>query len=129
MDAGRLSSEAAIGEWTGLMNNEHKTQVRKDLRQHQRLLVPEGRKISAEGEDPELVGTVTVIGLGGMFIRTRNPQHLGSAFHLQLVDAFISLDAECTVRSLSDRGMGVEITGISPENEQKLKMLLEHLKS
>jgi len=111
------------------MNNDHKTEVRKDLRQHQRLLVPEGRKVWAEGAGPELSGTVTVIGLGGMFIRTRSPQHLGSAFHLKLVDAFISLDAECTVRSLSDRGMGVEFTEISPENEQKLKMLLAHLKS
>jgi hypothetical protein len=112
-----------------LTYTNQKGEVRKDLRQHQRLLVPEGRKIPIEVAGLELNGTVTVIGLGGMFIRTRNPQHLGSAFHLRLVDAFISLDAECTVRSLSERGMGVEFTGISPENEQKLKMLLAHLKS
>jgi hypothetical protein len=106
-----------------------KGEVRKDLRQNQRLLVPEGRKIPVEVAGLELNGIVTVIGLGGMFIRTRKPQHLGSTFHLRLVDVFMSLEADCTARSLSDRGMGVEFTGISPENEQKLKMLLAHLKS
>lgn len=111
------------------MDTNRKGEVRKDLRQHQRLLVPEGRRMAVEVAGLEFGGTVTVIGLGGMFIRTRNSQQLGSAFHVQLVDAFISLDAECTVRSLSERGMGVEFTGISPENEQKLKMLLAHLKS
>jgi hypothetical protein len=111
------------------MDSNQQSEVRKDLRQHQRLLVPEGRTIPIEVSGLQLSGAVTVIGLGGMFIRTRTPQHLGSVFHLQLVDAFISLEADCTVRSLSDRGMGVEFTGISPENEQKLKMLLAHLKS
>jgi PilZ domain len=110
------------------MNTNENREARKDLRQHQRLLVPEGRKVAVEAAGLDLDGSVTVIGLGGMFIRTRNSQHLGATLHLKLVDAFITFEAEGTVRNQSEKGIGVEFTGISPENEQKLKMLLTHLK-
>jgi hypothetical protein len=110
------------------MGAEQKSGVRKELRKHQRLLVPEGRKISAEAASLKLNGTVRVIGLGGMFIRTRRLLHHGRSFLLELKDTFISFSAECTVRNVNENGIGVEITQISPENEQKLKMLLLHLK-
>lgn len=103
--------------------------VEKDLRRHQRILVPEGRKIQAQGMRPILIGTVTVIGLGGLFIRTGNTQPCGTVLRLKLTDPFIALDAECTVRHIAENGIGVEITGLTLENEHKLKTLLLQLKA
>jgi hypothetical protein len=102
--------------------------VLKDLRRHQRLLIPEGRRITAESAHPLLSGTVTVIGLGGMFIRTKNTHSCGAVLRLKLIDPFVTFETECTVRNVAENGLGVEITGITFENEKKLKTLLLHLK-
>lgn len=92
------------------------------------MLVPDGRKILAESRQPELAGVVTVIGLGGMFIRTRDSQSHGTTLRLRFVDPFVAFEAECTVRNVAENGLGVEITGVTFENEQKLRTLLQHLK-
>jgi hypothetical protein len=126
LDGFRAVRDARTGK--GEMETDQKPTVRKDLRRHQRLLVPEGRKISADSKELGLDGIVTVIGLGGMFIRTRKPRPHGTSFVLEITDPFIAFEAECTVRNIADNGLGVEITGITPEDEQKLKMLLMELK-
>ncbi|HUJ32005.1 MAG TPA: PilZ domain-containing protein [Candidatus Acidoferrum sp.] len=102
-----------------------------DLRRHQRILVPAGHVMRAvsNGTGPHLDGTVTVIGLGGMFIRTAKPQPFGTVLKLKLEDPVASFEAECTVRHVADNGVGVEITNISIENEQRLKALLLRLKA
>jgi hypothetical protein len=103
--------------------------VLKDLRRHHRLLISEGRKITAESSaHPLLCGTVSVIGLGGMFIHTKNTHSCGTVLRLKLVDPFVVFEAECTVRNVAENGLGVEITGITFENEKRLKTLLLHLK-
>lgn len=101
-----------------------------DLRRHQRILVPSGHimRVASTG-GPKLEGAVTVIGLGGMFIRTSKAQPFGTVLKLKLVDPVAAFEAEFTVRSVADNGMGVEITKISPENEQRLKALLLRLKA
>lgn len=101
-----------------------------DLRRHQRILVPSGHimRVASTG-GPKLEGAVTVIGLGGMFIRTSKAQPFGTVLKLKLVDPVTAFEAEFTVRSVADNGMGVEITKISPENEQRLKALLLRLKA
>jgi len=76
----------------------------------------------------KLEGLVTVIGLGGLFIRTAKTQPLGTVLRLKLDGPAITFEAEFTVRNVSENGMGVEITKISPENEQRLKALLFRLK-
>lgn len=102
--------------------------AQKDMRRHERLLIPESRNIAAECKAPVLRGLVTVIGLGGMFIRTKDSQPYGTILPIKLADPLVTFDAECTVRNVAENGLGVEITGITPENEQKLKTLLLHLK-
>jgi len=102
--------------------------VQKDMRRHERLLIPDGRHVPVKCARPELEGTVTVIGLGGMFIRTKNSQPYGTVLPVKLADPLVAFEAECTVRHVAENGMGVEITGITSENEQKLKTLLLHLK-
>jgi hypothetical protein len=102
-----------------------------DLRRHQRILVPSGHAmtIASNGRGPKLKGLVTVIGLGGMFIRTNRSQPFGTVLKLKLVDPVATFEAEFTVRSVADNGIGVEITKISPENEQRLKAVLLRLKA
>ena len=78
---------------------------------------------------PKLEGVVTVIGLGGMFIRTTKAQPFGTVLKLKVDDAAASFEAEFTVRNVAENGIGVEITKISPENEQRLKALLLRLKA
>ena len=98
------------------------------MRRHERLLIPDGRNVEAKCGRPALSGLVSVIGLGGMFIRTKDSQPYGTVLPMQLADPLVTFEAECTVRNVAENGLGVEITGITAENEQKLKTLLLHLK-
>ena len=55
-----------------------KNMHKPDLRRHQRILVPSGHIMRiASTEGPKLEGAVTVIGLGGMFVRTNRPSLSG----------------------------------------------------
>jgi hypothetical protein len=104
--------------------------VKPDLRRHQRLLVPPGHIMRVHSRDsgPEFDGNATVIGLGGMFIRSAKTQPPGTVLQVRLEDPVASFDSECTVRHVAQNGMGVEITKISSENEQRLRFLLIQLK-
>lgn len=98
------------------------------MRRHERLLIPDGRNVQVQCARPALSGLVSVIGLGGMFIRTQDSQPYGAVLPMKLADPLVTFEAECTVRNVAENGLGVEITGITAENEQKLKTLLLHLK-
>lgn len=106
-------------------------QFTQDLRRHQRILVPTGHTIRAEcnGSGPKIAGTVSVIGLGGLFLRTRDFQPAGTVLHLKLIDSLVTLESDCTVRRVTDAGMGLEITSISTSDEQKLRFLLAQFKA
>jgi hypothetical protein len=102
-----------------------------DLRHHQRILVPASRKIRAEsqGGSRRLEGIVSVIGLGGIFVRTRSSEPTGAVLRLKLTDPLVSFESDCTVRSVAQNGMGFEFTAMAPSDEQKLKFLLRQMKS
>ena len=102
----------------------------QEMRRHERILVPHERWIraSANGTGPELEGRVTVIGLGGMFIRTNRVLAAGAVVHVKLTDPLLTLETDCIVRNVAENGLGVEFARLSAENECKLKDLLSHLK-
>jgi c-di-GMP-binding flagellar brake protein YcgR len=104
--------------------------IRKDMRRHQRVLVPGAVEIrvAGNGEGTRVDGVATVIGLGGMFVRTKMPPPLGSVLRLTLACPLISIESECTVRHITENGMGIEFTGMTPENEEKLKIFLHQLR-
>ena len=79
-----------------------------DLRHHQRILVPEGRKIRAEsqGGSHRLEGIVSVIGLGGIFVRTRASEPMGAILRLKLTDSLVTFESDCTVRSVAQNEIG-----------------------
>jgi PilZ domain len=101
------------------------------LRRHQRMLIPSGHALAVHSNDqaPKFEGTLTVIGLGGMLIRTRNSQPYGAVLNLTIEGPLARFEAECTVRNVVGNGLGVEITKITPENDQRLRALLLRLKA
>jgi len=102
------------------------------MRRHRRILVPSSRLIRVSGvsggKKQEIEGVVTVIGFGGMFIRTPGELPAGSVLQVLLTDSINTLEAECTVRNVASDGFGVEFTRITHENDQKLKALLSAIK-
>lgn len=102
----------------------------KDRRRYQRILVPPGHAILARAfkNGRRFDGLVTVIGLGGMFIRTRENLSPGTILQVSLTDPIVSFDSECAVRDSSETGMGLEILSIEPSAQQKLQFLLTQLR-
>jgi len=102
-----------------------------DFRRHQRILVPGAVEIrvASRGNGPAVDGIVTVMGLGGMFCRTKDTRSLGTTLSLRLTCPSILLELGCTVRHVNQNGMGIEFTSVTPENELKLKELLLQLRA
>jgi|GEM_PF-263637 hypothetical protein len=105
--------------------------IKVDLRRHERILVPDATEIHVtDGLNGRLAdGVATVIGPGGMFVRTKTPQAPGAVLALTLECPLISLELGCTVRHNTEKGMGVEFTDVTPENGQKLQSLLLQLRA
>jgi hypothetical protein len=81
----------------------------------------------ADGEHVE--GVATVIGFGGMFLRSKTRLPPGSSLPLKISCSAVSFQAECNVRHFNEAGMGVEYTALTPENEEKLKAFLHQLQT
>lgn len=98
----------------------------KDMRRHERILVPGGIEIQVTGRNGavDVEGLATVIGYGGMFLRTTASRSPGDVLQLALTCRSISLELEGTIRHVADKGAGVEFTFLDTENEQKLWALL-----
>src|ERR1700722_12901743 len=101
---------------------------RPDLRKFQRILLPEGRAIQCHGTEPKFEAVISVIGLGGMFIRYPHIGPLGTRLRVRVEDTVVTFRAECTVRDVADTGVGVEFTKLASEDERKLKDLLHRLR-
>jgi PilZ domain-containing protein len=99
---------------------------RVELRRHQRTVVPEGVAIRVSRGDggPPVEGVATVIGLGGMFCRTKNTLAVGTELMLTLTCPIVSFNSRARIRHVNDRGMGIEFTELSPEDKQNLEQLL-----
>ena len=64
-----------------------------------------------------------------MFCRTKDNLALGTVLTLQLACATVSFAAECAVRHSNEQGMGIEFTGLTPENRRTLENLLVQLQA
>jgi hypothetical protein len=101
------------------------------LRRHERVLVPDAVDTHVTGNEgtAPLEGVATVIGIGGMFVRTKAARPCGTVLSLVLTARAISIAAEGTVRNVAENGIGVEFTALTPENEQELKKFLLQLRA
>lgn len=68
-----------------------------------------------------------MIGLGGIFCRSKHREQPGTVLPLRLKCPTTLIECEGTVRHLNDQGMGIEFTRFTAENKQKLEALLREL--
>jgi PilZ domain len=80
----------------------------EEQRRYTRKILDEPKWLECEGVGCELHGHLSVIGLGGGFIRTRNLFPVGSALGLRFRKGNEWLEAVCVVRSNENNGMGIE---------------------
>jgi hypothetical protein len=100
------------------------------IRRHQRIPVSGSLEIRVVslGSEIEIEGIASVIGLGGMFVRSRDTAPPGSMLTLAATCPFLSIESRCKVRYVTPSGMGVEFMSLTSPNEQKLKWLLYRLR-
>jgi hypothetical protein len=105
------------------------TPPKPDPRRHARILRDPQHPLRCEGAPPapKINGTVTVIGLGGMFVRTARLEPFGPVPQLR-VHNLVTFVVARTVRSVSGKGVGVEFTSMARPEEKKRKNLLLHLR-
>ena len=102
--------------------------MQRELRRHERVLVPENRLFRCQGIGSHLDGVVSVIGLSGMFIRTKESQPAGTTLALRIHALDTDIEIQCIVRDVEPGGLGVEFNRLSADNEQKLRSVLAYLK-
>jgi c-di-GMP-binding flagellar brake protein YcgR len=100
-----------------------------DSRRYQRIVVPDDAAIhvSSLGDRKPIQGIATVIGLGGMFCRSKDRRPPGTVLPLVLKCPTGAIECEGTVRHFNEQGMGIEFTRFTPENKQKLEDLIREL--
>lgn len=106
-----------------------KAATKSDIRRHRRVSVPAGFEIrvAASGNGLHVEGFATVIGLGGMYLRSRKQPPPGSRLKFEITCPGLSFEAIGKVRDVTDTGMGVEFVDVTQENEKKLKQLIVQL--
>lgn len=109
-----------------VQRDNHGTQ--KNQRRHERVLIPEDRLFRCTGIGSHLDGRVSVIGLSGMFIRTRESHPVGATLALRIHALDTEIEAQCVVRDVEPGGLGVGFSRLSAESEHKLKSVLAYLK-
>lgn len=102
-----------------------------EQRRYQRIAVPQGVGIRVSGREGGKVveGLATVIGPGGMFCRTKDILPPGTVIKLRLTCAAASFEVECSVRHANEHGLGIEFTGLTPENKHALEGILLQLRA
>lgn len=102
--------------------------ARQDYRYYERVLVPEHYPVQCEGMGIALEGKVSVLSLGGMYIRTRESHPEGSAFGVRMRATGEVVETVCVVRRREPGGLGVEFMRLRGEQEKSLRRILARLK-
>ncbi|MGH9793977.1 MAG: PilZ domain-containing protein [Candidatus Acidiferrales bacterium] len=105
-----------------------RTSGRNNYRFYQRVLVPDHYPVQCEGVGIALDGKVSVLSLGGMYIRTRESHPEGSAFGIRMSASDDVVETVCVVRRREPGGLGVEFVKLRGQHEESLKRILARLK-
>ena len=103
--------------------------MERNYRHYERVRVPEDKLIPCEGVGRPLRGHVSVVGLGGLYIRTRESYPVGTVFDVRLGEGEAVAEASCVVRSVDPGGLGVEFVKLRGKHEETLKKIIARLKS
>lgn len=100
----------------------------QDRRHHDRIVIPEDKLLPCEGVNRPLTGKISVLGTGGMFLRTKTVYPPGTELELRIHAEGETLETPCVVRDAAPGGLGVEFTWVNRPLEERLKKLLTRLK-
>jgi len=103
--------------------------VKEDRRHHDRIVIPEDKLLSCEGVSRPLNGKVSVLGTGGMYIRTSDTYPLGTELEVRIRRDADTLQIPCRVREVAPGGLGVEFTWVRRPLEEKLRKLMARMKT
>ncbi len=97
-------------------------------RRYSRIGIPRGLFVAWNAHGERKVSRVGTLGLGGLFIRTGEPQPIGERLQLVFEVPGGVVRAACIVRDSEDgRGMGVEFTSMNADARARLSHLLRRL--
>jgi hypothetical protein len=88
-----------------------------DRRRFERVNMPDAAKVYITDEQNARIGSVKVLGRGGMLVKTEKPLSTGSHRALYLVDDSegIRRELHAVVRYNSDEGTGLEFENLEPD--------------
>jgi hypothetical protein len=96
----------------------------RDLRRHRRIRVPDPAQVSCVGLDTNLEGQITIISLGGFFVRTPVVFPRGTVFNVRIGDGRHEFKALCAVRDLQPDGIGMEFVHLPEQGAEDLKSIV-----
>ena len=102
--------------------------MKEDRRHHERIVIPEDKLLPCEGVNRPLSGKVSVLGTGGMYIRTTDTYASGTELELRIRADGETLETPCVVRDVTPGGLGVEFTWVRGLVEERLKKIIARLK-
>ena len=97
---------------------------RRYKRHYERYRLPEQNEIPCEGVNFSLQGYVSVIGLGGLFVRTTENYEFGKRLTLLLHCQEGRVETKAVVRYAAPGGLGFEFVELRGENEHNLQKAL-----
>ena len=103
--------------------------MKEDRRRYDRIVIPEDKLLSCEGVSRPLSGKVSVLGTGGMYIRTSDTYPAGTELEVRIRGDAETLEIPCVVRDVTPGGLGVEFTWMRGPLEEKLRKLMARIKT
>jgi hypothetical protein len=100
-----------------------------DKRIFDRIYLEEIEWIPCEGIGFSFQGRVAVVGLGGMLVKSEKRYNVGTLVPLRLKFGMNIVEADCIVRDVEEGAFGVEFVKFRGSSEDRLKEILEHLRS
>jgi PilZ domain-containing protein len=99
-------------------------------RRYPRMKSPKGLSVAWQIATRRWVSYVDELGLGGLFIRTKEPPAVGAIIQLLIDIPGGGVRARAIVRDIKpDKGMGVGIVSMGQEERQRLSSFLRQLPS
>ncbi len=101
-----------------------------DLRHYPRVACPKGTILAWQTAQTRVVSSLDNLGLGGLYIRTREPPTPGTFIQLLLDVPTGEVRARAVVqRSKPKEGMGVKFVAMRQEHRTRFAQWLRHLSS
>lgn len=103
--------------------------MKREHRYYERHRMPENSLFPCEGVDRPLNGHVSILGLGGMFVRTHESYPVGTTLDVRIHAPEEVIEAQCVVRDVLPGGLGFEFTRLRGKHEDAVRKILQGLKN